>query len=362
MSSSIRLLAAVMAAAVAITACGGATTPSAAPATPAPATQAAASPTQAPGTLPKPELTKIRIGISAPTEPVQYAEKYADTLGLYQKYGITEVTVTGFEGDGKALQALVAGQLDMFVGGASTAVNSVLTDTPVKIVAMNSTVLDDGLFCQSSIKTPADVKGKTVAISTFGGTSHGSAILLLQGIGLTPKDVTITQTGNEGTRIAAVKGGSVGCAVAGIDNKKDLTGVGLNLVFDLTQSKLQWGRSGLMGRVDFIQKNPNTVLVVTAATLEAQTAIFKDPKSAAAKFAEWSQRKPDSAENAVNAFLGYGSKSMSFTEDAFKAPRDVLATVNPAVANVDVTKAFDLSFLKKLVEIGFNAKIGAPLQ
>src|SRR5207249_116033 len=130
--------------------------------------------------------------------------------------------------------------------------------------------------------------------------------------------------------------------------KDTLTATGINVVADLTKQKLQWGRSGLMARVDFIQKNPNTVLVATAATLEAQTSIFKDPKAATAKFAEWAQVKPDAAAIAVNAFLGYGSPSMRFTEDAFKAPKDVLATVNPAVANVDVTKAFDLSFLKKL--------------
>jgi NitT/TauT family transport system substrate-binding protein len=353
-----KVLATVISIGLVAAACGGTAAPS-----PAPATQgASAAPTQPAGELPKPELTKLRIGISAPNEPVQYAEKYADTLGLYQKYGITTIEVTGFEGDGKALQALVAGQLDMFVGGASTAINSVTTDTPVKVLSMNSTTLDDGLFCGKDIKTPADVKGKTVAISTFGGTSHGSAILLLQSIGLTPKDATITQTGNEGTRIAALKGGSVGCAVVGISQKEALTATGLNVVADLTKAKLQWGRSGLMARTDFLQKNPNTVLVAVAATLEAQTAIFKDPKAAAEKFAAWAQIKPEQATVAVNAFLGYGSASMKFTDDAFKAPRDVLATVNPAVANVDITKAYDLSVLKKLEDIGFYKKIGAATQ
>jgi hypothetical protein len=53
---------------------------------------------------------------------------------------------------------------------------------------------------------------------------------------------------------------------------------------------------------------------------------------------------------------------MRFTDDAFKAPKEVLATVNPAVANVDVTKAFDLIFLKKLEDIGFYKKIGAATQ
>jgi ABC-type nitrate/sulfonate/bicarbonate transport system substrate-binding protein len=348
-------LATTVAAVLVIGACGGGPTGGA---TTVPSVVASAA--ADPNVLPKPELTKIRIGIGAPNEPVQFSEKLADLLGYYQKFGLT-AEVTGFEGDGKAVQAIVAGQLDMFVGGAGAAITSAVTDTPTKVVAMNSTILDDGLFCTKDIKTAADVKGKTVAIGSFGGTAHGSAILMLKGLDLTTKDVTIQQVGNEATRIAALKGGSIGCAVVGISEKTALTPLGLNVVFDLSTAKLQWGRSGLQARTDFIAKNPNTVLAVVAATLLAQNAMFVDTKTATAKFAEFAQVKPDAAAVAMNAFLGYGSRSMLFTADAFTAPRDVLGSVNPAMANVDVTKAFDLSFLNKLKDSGFYAKNSIPL-
>src|SRR6267142_2089391 len=201
-----KLFATVMAAGIAAAACGGNPPPAVST-----APSSAATATAALGQLPTPELTKVRIGIS-------------------KKYGITTVEVTGFEGDGKALQALVADQVDFFVGGASTAINSVVTDTPVKVISMNSTTLTDGLFCGAAIKVPADVKGKSVAISTFGGTSHGSALLMLKGIGLTDKDAVITQTGGEGVRIAALKGGSVGCAVVGMSQEKAMKDLGMNLL------------------------------------------------------------------------------------------------------------------------------------
>jgi hypothetical protein len=50
-----------------------------------------------------------------------------------------------------------------------------------------------------------------------------------------------------------------------------------------------------------------------------------------------------------------------WTDEAFQAPKDVLAAVNPAVANVDVRKASDRTFLDKLRDIGFYKKIGVPL-
>ncbi len=355
-----KILGLVAAAGLIVTACGGATAPSAAPA--APATQAAAAaPTQAQGELPKPELTKVRIGISAPSEPVQFAAKLADMLGIYKKYGITDVTVTGFEGDGKALQALVAGQLDLFVGGGSTAVNSVVTDTPLKIVSVNGLILNDGLFCTKDIKTAADVKGKSVAVSTFGGTSHGSVLLSLKGLGLTPKDVTITQVGGESTRIAALKGGSIGCAPIDAARADEMKALGFNLLVDLQKSNLPWARSGLMAKAEFIAKNPNTVLVVVASDLEAHNVLWADPKTAAAKFAEFAQIKPDDAEKLITkVFTPIGNRPMTFTEESLIAPRDVLAAVNPAVTNVDVKKAMDTSFLAKLKEIGFYKAKGIP--
>ncbi|HEV8534438.1 MAG TPA: ABC transporter substrate-binding protein [Candidatus Limnocylindria bacterium] len=345
-------LATVLASSVVIAACGGGAAPSAAP-------PAAASPAR--GELPKPELTRLRIGLSTPSEPVQFAQKLADMLGIYQKYGFATVEIIGFEGDGKALQALMAGQLDMMAGGSSSTINTVITDTPMKVLSMNSVNLTDGLWCTASIKTAADVKGKTVAISTFGGTSHGAALLGLQGLGLTPKDATITQIGGESARIAALKGGSVGCGVVDMGQEVAMRQAGLNLLVDLKKAKLQWGRSGLQARTDFIQKYPNTVLVAVASVVEAQNSIFADPRTAAQKFSEFAQIPLDKATTAIDGFLQHGDRSMMFTEEAFKAPKEVLAAVNPAIANVDVTKAFDHSFLNRLKEIGFYEKNNIPL-
>lgn len=357
MRERITLLGTIMAVVLVVAACGGGTgSPPATTGTQAPAA------TQASGELPKPELTTLRIGISTPNEPVQFAQKLADALGLYKKHGFTNVTVTGFEGDGRALQALIAGQLDMFTGGATVSISSVVSDNPLKLVSMNSTVLTDGLWCTSAVKTPADVKGKGVAISTFGGTSHGAALLLLQGISLTDKDATIQQVGNQGTRIAALRGGSVGCAVVDMSQEKAMRDAGMNLLFDLSKSNLQWGRSGFMAKADFVQKNPNTVLVAVAAALEAQNSMWTDAATAAKHFAAFAQIKEDVALQSVTDFQKYGSRSFLFTEDAFKAPKTVLAGTNPAVANADITKAYDLSFLKKLQDIGFYKKIGAPTQ
>ena len=78
------------------------------------------------------------------------------------------------------------------------------------------------------------------------------------------------------------------------------------------------------------------------------------------KFADWTQQKPADAAVAMKAFPDYGLRSMIFTVEAFKAPQQVLSAVNPPVANVDLTKCFDTSYLQKLVDNGYYAKYSIP--
>jgi ABC-type nitrate/sulfonate/bicarbonate transport system substrate-binding protein len=313
--------------------------------------------------FPAPEVTTLRIGVSAPTEVVQFAETLADKLGYYKDMGFTSVTVTGLEGDGKVVSALVAGGLDVGVVSASAVLTTVGTDVPLKIVAMNSVKNTDSLVCQKSIKTAADVKGKVVAVSTFGGTSHGSVIQSLTTLGLSSSDVTITQIGNEGTRIAALKGGSIGCAPVGDELNAQMKALGFNILTDLASSTVEWGRSGLAFPVSFMTKYPNATLDIVAAVLKAQNYIYTNTADVYQPFADFSGQKPADAKVSVDAFVNvYGGRGMGWTDQALTIPQQVLGTVNPAVKTVDVTKAEDRSLLQKLWDDGYYKQIGDPDQ
>ncbi len=344
-------------------ACSGAATP--APTTTptaAPTEAASVAPTEAPSVGPSfgaPEKTSLKLGLSTSGETAQFAEYLAGQIGTYAKYGLT-VEVSGFEGDGKVVQALTAGALDFGVIGVSSAISSVPTDTPLKSIALNGVTLTDGLVCGPSYTTADSIKGKQVAVSTFGGTSHGSVLILLSQLGLTASDVVITQVGGQTARIAAVKAGSVACAPIDLAQADEMTAAGLVTLTDNKSSGKQWGRSALSVQAAFAQANPNTVKAVVAAVLEAQNSMWLDPATAAAKFADYAQISVDDATKQISDFTDIGDRSMGWTDDAFNFPKQTLATVNPAMADVDVTKAYDKSYLQDLYDTGFYAQIGDP--
>jgi NitT/TauT family transport system substrate-binding protein len=350
----------IAATALAISACSSpaaTTVPSASSGTAASAGAGASGPV----VLAAPEKKDLKIGLSTGGESSQFAEYLAEQLGYYKSIGgFNSVEVSSLQGDAKAVQAIVAGGLDFGVVGVSGAINSQATDSPLQILSINGLTLTDGLTCGADIKTAADVKGKQIAISSFGSTAHGSTILLLEGIGLTEKDVTLTQVGNQDARLAAVRAGSVACAPIDLAQKAAVTAAGLNVITDNKSSGKHWGRSGLAATDEYVAANPNTVLAVVASVLAAQNYMFTNTDDAAAKFAEYSQQPLENAKSVIADYVSVANRGMWWEDDAFTNPQKVLAAVNPAMANLDITKSYDKSFLQKLADNGFYAQINNP--
>jgi ABC-type nitrate/sulfonate/bicarbonate transport system substrate-binding protein len=343
-------------------ACSGAASPSpAANPTDAPATEPATTdaPTAEPGALPTPELTELSIGAGI-TEMGQYPGILAAQAGIYEKYGIT-VDYSVFEGDGRVAQALQAGQLDVGFGSVSAALSSQLTDIPFVIAGLFALKSSDDLVCQNGLDSTDDVRGKTIAISSFGGVSHGAALLLLRELDLSPVDAVITVVGGQGSRIAALQGGSVDCAIVDLVRRDEMTGLGFTIAATLENSTQQYGISGILFREDFIERYPNTAQVVVAANLEAQNMIWLDPDAVVPLYAEFSEQDEEAAEIQVQDWLQLGNRSLLWEDEAFINPQKTIAAVNPDIIEIEITEAGNPSFLQALIDNGFYEKIGNPV-
>lgn len=366
-SSRLRLLALISTAAIATAACsgGGAATTAPTPeATPPPASDGGASAepsASAPaGELPAPEKTSLRIGLSV-TETSQFAAQLAQMAGIYEKNGFENIEIAVFEGDGKVQQALQAGQLDIGFGGVSGFITAQTTDVPVDALAVNATVLSDLLVTTADVKSADDLRGKCVAVSTFGGTSHGAVLLSLEALGLTPNDVVITEVGGQSARIAALQGGA--CAAAPVDEARraEMEGLGFNVLVNLKEERLPWGRSGLGVSEEWLAANHNTALVAAASVLEAQNLMWTDPDTAAEHYAAFTQSDLATAKQLILDFQEIGNRTMQWQDEAFENPKRVLATVNPDIEGVPVSDAFNRSILDELEALGVYEKLGIPL-
>jgi ABC-type nitrate/sulfonate/bicarbonate transport system substrate-binding protein len=377
-SRSLRLTTLLTVASLALVACtggstpapsGGASTqPSTQPSSAAsPGASVEASPSPAAGTLPEPEDKDLTIGLSV-TETSQYAGKLAEQLEIYQKHGFENVEVTVFEGDARVAQALQAGQVDIGFSGTSSAISSQLTDVPYVVAGVLAIILTDDLVCQAGIDSAETIKARpsdgakaTIAISTFGGTSNAAALLALKALNLSPTDAVITQIGGQDSRIAALVGGSVDCAIVDSVLRDDMVGQGFAIATQLQEANIEFGRSGMSFTREYMDANPNTVLTAVASVLEAQNTIWADPDTVTPLYAEFSQRDEASAADLIENFTRIGNRDMYATEQAFINPQKAIAVANPDIIDVNIADAYDMSYLDTLAENGFYDLIGSPV-
>jgi sulfonate transport system substrate-binding protein len=324
------------------------------------AVASAANPAAAHALLPKPEQTTLKLG-NAAHEADSFAPELANQLGTYKDLGFTDVQSTYFDGDAKGRQALLAGQIDVLSGGPGSSIESQTTDTP--FVAIGTFILHptDDLVSIPSVKTVADLKGKQVAVSSFGGDSHASVLLSLKALGLSTSDVTIVPIGGQNARIAALTAGSV--AAAPIDDTLEdrMKAQGLNILVRLADAPVTLARESLMVRKDFAQKNPNTVLDILAASLEAEQDIYTMTDKAVDGFAEWTQaQNKDDANKEIHDYLPVGNRTMRFSSDGFDNLKEVMVAAAPELKDVDVKQAYTSEYLDKLSSLGFDKLVGVP--
>jgi ABC-type nitrate/sulfonate/bicarbonate transport system substrate-binding protein len=181
-----------------------------APTAPAPAgTTAAAAPqptqiasTPAPAATPASATTSptvVRVGVVRGT--AGHAVFVAKGRGYFDKQGLDAQLVDVSSG-AELLPLLASGQLDAGVASPGAALyNAIANNVPLKAVVdlaraapgawWGGVVVRPDLLDGGAIKTPADLRGKTIAVTGPGTASYMTTIRLLEANGLTDKDVNI---------------------------------------------------------------------------------------------------------------------------------------------------------------------------
>ena len=123
--------------------------------------------------------------------------------GFYKQEGL-DVEVLAARGT-LCTTALIAGSVQ-FTSSPSTFDSLVAGDIPGKVIYVSAKFLLHSLVVAPDVKTFADLKGKSIAISSYGSLTDQLTREILEDNGVTPmKDVLLLQTGSPGVRYAALK-------------------------------------------------------------------------------------------------------------------------------------------------------------
>ncbi len=112
-----------------------------------------------------------------------------------------------------ALKALLAGELDSYEGGAGGAMAAAARGADVKIVGCNWLTPPHGIYVRSNIGSVADLKGKSVAVSTPGSFPEIFARAAFEKAGVPAGQVRFAAMGSDTDRYKALMAGVVEGAV-----------------------------------------------------------------------------------------------------------------------------------------------------
>ena len=155
----------------------------------------------------------LNIGWTGGSSWTALPDRIAAEKGFFDKEGV-KARYIQFRGTNLMLSALLANELDYvtilpFIAGAAT------RGLPVKIVGATTKASGYAIISRPEIDSVKGLKGKKIAINTFGSSADFAIYQLLSRNGLDPnKDVTLQAlAGSPDARFAALVGGSVDATV-----------------------------------------------------------------------------------------------------------------------------------------------------
>jgi NitT/TauT family transport system substrate-binding protein len=150
-------------------------------------------------------LTVATSALNMFTTPVWVAQD----RGLFHKFGLEAETIYIPSGT-MGVQALLSGDIKVAMVAGSPVVNANLQGAPIRIFVGVANFYPLAFFSGPEIKDPRELRGKKVAVTRAGSSSHTATVILLRKFGLEEgKDYTILQLGSTQNRLVALTKGLI---------------------------------------------------------------------------------------------------------------------------------------------------------
>jgi ABC-type nitrate/sulfonate/bicarbonate transport system substrate-binding protein len=155
-------------------------------------------------------LDKIRFGKSVPNSFAFSTAEVGTEAKIWQQENV-ELAVSAFRGDAQMQQALAAGALDVSVGSGPSLGFRAKGVPAIGVAAMYGPPANLALtvLSRSSIRTVADLKGKSVGVTTLGSLTDWLTRKLSQQQGWGPDGIKVVPLGAVPARLAAMERGEL---------------------------------------------------------------------------------------------------------------------------------------------------------
>jgi NitT/TauT family transport system substrate-binding protein len=214
------------------------------------------------------------------------------------------------------------------------------------------------------VRQPADLKGKRVAISTFGSGSHLAVEVALQALGLdVARDkIAIMQVGTQPDRVAALASGRVDATALEPGFGQAAKEKGLTVLADLTKTDVPYLNTVLVVSRRFSKENPQLVEAFLKGTIDG-LAFLRNPTNEKAVKSVLARRlrltTPQSIQIMYDTTLEIHAKTTTPNVPSAGVQNmiDALLRINPRMAKLKAADLVDTSFIDRLEKSGYVKEV-----
>jgi NitT/TauT family transport system substrate-binding protein len=283
----------------------------------------------------------------------------AQEAGLFKKHGLD--TTLKLLNSQVAHQALVAGEVDVISTGPEL-VNARLQGVPVKFIGGTLQRFVFQLWGGKAVKTLADLKGKTVGVTTpKTSTEIATREALKKTAVISEKDVNFIYLQTIPAILTAAINGNTASGTLSAPNTLKARDAGLNLLIDIAQVNVPGFHLAYGTTEKTIKAYPNLLYAFVKATAEATLLARQNPalaKKAIAKYTDSDDGKI--IDGTYEQFSPYWDAALAVHSEPIQSQLSYLDEKEfPRAKDARPADFIDNSFADYLKSSGFLAGLGS---
>jgi NitT/TauT family transport system substrate-binding protein len=274
--------------------------------------------------------------------------------GYFDQHGL-KVDLIYIGGTAQLFQAMLAGEIGFGVGGGPSIINANAQRRSIVAVAGTLNRMVMKIMGSPQIKTPADLRGKRIAVTRYGTTTDFSARLFLRNWGLSAeKDTAILQVGSVPNVLAALQTAAAQAGALSPPAHLQAERLGFSELMDLSKSDIYYPYTYIAVSAAFLEKNRDSIRPFLAACIEGIHRFKRDKVFAKKLIAKYLRVGDDKVlEETHQLFSELLERTPYVKREGVASLVQILAEREPKIEAVKGESFIDDRFVRELETSGF---------
>jgi ABC-type nitrate/sulfonate/bicarbonate transport system substrate-binding protein len=286
-----------------------------------------------------------QVNLAIPVTALSQLPSYVGVrFGLFREEGL-DVQIVLMNGR-LVGPALLQGDLD-YSTLADTMMRAATTGLPVKVIAFGGIRPALALNVRPEIKTGADLKGKSIAVTSIGSTTDLVAREIVRSFGISDREIVTQGLGSQANNQTALRAGAVAAALFTPPYDVIMEKEGFRVIAwagDVVKEQLQ---AGLVTSDNKIARNPGQVKRMVRGFVKSLVFLRKEKIRVVEMIAKQWKIEPDIAEKSYQVMIKTLSANGSASDSAIENVIQQTLKANKSQKQVPHNQVANLSFLEE---------------